>query len=108
MARSLTAKDPHIREVLAGIRRQNVSSHDLKAQRKAHSVSLLFDPVQARDQDFETIYQTCVEGFEELCHLDSRFSQFASNVFSEESKCQDPSQMTQEQNRRLDARIGPD
>lgn len=94
MATALTAQ-------LAKIRGQNANPLDLKAQRKAHSQSILFNPSHARDQDFETIYQICLEGFEELCQLDSRFGQFAGSIFSEQSKAQDRSQLTKLQNQQL-------
>ena len=88
---------------LAKIRAQSTNSHDLKAQKKAHSQSLLFEPRAAATQDFDLLYETCLEGFEELCRLDSRFTQFASSVFSEQSKKEDRTQMTAAQNQQLDA-----
>ena len=87
---------------LAKIRAQSTNSLDLKAQKKAHSQSLLFDARVAATQDFDSIYQICYEGFEELCRLDSRFVEFASNVFSEQSKLEDRTQMTAAQNQQLD------
>ena len=74
---------------------------DLKAQRKAHSKSLLFDHSHAASQDFDTIYQLCYEGFIELCRLDIRFTAFAKNLFSEQSKKEDRTLMTQSQNEQL-------
>ena len=87
---------------LAQIRARSSNSLDLRAQKKAHSQSLLFDPAVAVTQDFDTIYQICYEGFEELCHLDSRFSGFAGSIFGEQSKQEDRSQMTAAQNQQLD------
>ncbi|KAJ9661950.1 snoRNA-binding rRNA-processing protein utp10 [Neophaeococcomyces mojaviensis] len=80
------------------------SSHelDLKAQRSAHGESLLFDRSVAVKQDFETIYNICVEGFRELCYLDQRFHDFERNVFSEQSKSQDREQMNKAENEVLD------
>lgn len=96
MATALTAQ-------LAKIRTQSTNSHDLKAQKKVHSQSLLFKPRAAATQDFGLVYQLCFEGFEELCRLDSRFTHFANNVFSEQSKEEDRTQMTVAQNQQLDA-----
>ena len=95
MATALTAQ-------LAQIRAKTTNSLDLKAQKKAHSQSLLFDPPVAATQDFDTIYQVCCEGYQELCQLDSRFNSFARNIFSEQSKQEDRTQMTAEQNQELD------
>ena len=90
---------------LAQIRAQSTNPLNLKAQKKAHSQSLLFEPSVAATQDFDTIYQICYEGFEELCRLDSSFSGFAGNVFGEQSKQEDRTQMTAAQNERLDVAI---
>ena len=87
---------------LAQIRSQTTNPVDLKAQRKAHSQSLLFDSQVATSQDFDSLYQLCYEGFEELCRLDSRFPSFAGTIFSEQSKYQDRTQMTAAQNAELD------
>ncbi len=90
---------------LAKIRTHSVNALDLKAQRRAHSQSLLFEPPVASRQDFDTIYQLCYEAFEELCRLDSRFVPFAGNIFSEHSKQEDRTQMTLAQNQELDVVI---
>lgn len=74
---------------------------DLKAQRKAHSQSFLFDSQAAAKQDFETIYQICVEGYQELCRIDPRFRVFAKTIFGEQSKQQERSQMTEHDNDKL-------
>lgn len=95
MATVLTAQ-------LAQIRAQSTNPLDLKAQKKAHSQSLLFEPRVAATQGFDTIYQICFESFEELCRLDSRFYGFAGNIFGEQSKQEDRTQMTAAQNQRLD------
>lgn len=83
------------------------SSHELdsKAQKTAHSHSLLFEPKIAATQSFDTIYQLCVEGFEELCNIDTRFSRFASNIFSIHSKKEDREQMTARENQELNSVI---
>ena len=86
---------------LAQIRARPSNSLDLKAQKEAHSQSLLFDPRSAATQDFDTIFQICSEGFEELCRQDSRFIGFSNSIFSEQSKFEDRTQMNEEQNQRL-------
>lgn len=88
---------------LAQFRANTTNALDLKAQKKAHARSLLFDPRDAATQDFDTIYQLCYDGFQELCRLDSRFISFASNIFSEQSKDEDRTQMTGAQSNHLDS-----
>jgi U3 small nucleolar RNA-associated protein 10 len=80
------------------------SSHelDLKAQRISHSQSLIFDRKVAGSQDFDTIYDICYDGFQELCSLDPRFTEFERTIFSEQSKAEDRSQMNVSQNQELD------
>ncbi len=80
-------------------------SHNLKAQRSAHAQSLIFDPKVASVQDFDTIYQICHEGYQELCLLDPRFARFTRSIFNEQSKTQERTQMTAKQNEELDAVI---
>lgn len=87
---------------LAQIRNSSTNPLDLKAQKRAHSRSLLFEPAVAATQDFDSLYHICYEGFQELCRLDSKFAGFADNVFSEQSKHEDRTQMTAAQNERLD------
>ncbi len=87
---------------LAQIRAHSTNSLDLKAQKKAHSKSLLFSPDHAANQDFETLFLICREGWQELCQLDPRFLSFARNLFSEQSKQEDRTQMTSAQNESLD------
>lgn len=86
---------------LAQIRAHSTNSLDLKAQKKAHSKSLLFNPHHAANQDFDTLFQICHEGWQELCRLDPRFLNFAGNLFSEQSKQEDRTQMTAAQNENL-------
>lgn len=76
---------------------------DLKAQKAAHSESLIFERKVAGSQDFETIYQICLEGFQDLCQLDQRFLDFRRNVFNAQSKEQDRVQMTTQENQALDS-----
>ena len=88
---------------LAAIAAKSTNQLDLKAQRRAHSQSLIFEPRDAAVQDFDTIYDVCVEGFRELCLLEPRFVPFSRNIFADHSKGQDRSQMTSAQNEELDA-----
>lgn len=87
---------------LAQIRAYSTNPLDLKAQKKAHSRSLLYEPGAAANQGFDSLYQICYEGFQELCRMDSRFTGFANNIFSEQSKQEDRTQMTAAQNQQLD------
>ena len=90
---------------LGQIRVKSLNSLNLKAQKKAHSQSLLFEPSIAATQDFDTIYQLCHDGFRELCHLDSRFIRFSGTIFSEQSKKEDRTLMTESENVKLDTQL---
>lgn len=90
---------------LAQIRAQGGNPLDLKAQKKAHSQSLLFDAQVAATQDFDTIFWICNEGYQDLCRLDSRFAEFSQSIFSEQSKQADRTQMTALQNIQLDKNL---
>ncbi|KAL0259357.1 snoRNA-binding rRNA-processing protein utp10 [Diplodia seriata] len=92
-----------LQQQLAQIAASSTHQLDLKAQKTAHGKSLLFEPRIAASQDFNTIYQICHEGFQELCMLDPRFAAFAQNLFSEQSKTEDRTQMTKKENEELDA-----
>lgn len=94
-----------LQQQLAVIAANSSKQLDLKAQRAAHSKSLLFDPKDAVSQDFSTIYQICYEGFEELCSLDNRFVEYSESLFSEQSKTEEREQWTAEQNKDLDAAL---
>lgn len=87
---------------LALIASKSTNSLDLKAQKKAHSQSLIYEPEVAASQDFDTIYQLCLEGFQELCQVDKRFHVFSRSIFSVQGKMEDRNQMTIEQNKELD------
>ena len=76
---------------------------DLKAQKASHAESLIFERTVAGTQDFETIYQLCLEGFQDLCSLDARFESFQRSLFSVQSKYQDRTQMTADDNAALNA-----
>ncbi|KAL2869814.1 snoRNA-binding rRNA-processing protein UTP10 [Aspergillus lucknowensis] len=96
MASSLAAQ-------LSQIAANSTNQLNLKAQRVAHSKSLIFDKKVAGSQDFDTIYDICYDGFREICQLDARFAQFERSIFSHQSKAQDRTEMTAEQNKELDA-----
>ena len=98
MATSLAAQ-------LSVISASSENSLNLKAQKAAHSKSLIFEPRVAASQSFDTIYTLCHEGFQELCLLDGRFSEYQSDVFSEQSKDEDRTQMTAAENSELDRRL---
>lgn len=85
------------------IARNSIDELNLKAQKAVHSQSLIFEKGVAGSQDFATIYQICVEGYEDLCHLDARFVTFSQSIFSPHSRTQEREQMTKEQNAELDA-----
>ncbi|KAF2999493.1 snoRNA-binding rRNA-processing protein utp10 [Curvularia kusanoi] len=92
-----------LQKQLAAIAASSTHQLDLKAQRSAHGKSLLFESKIAGSQSFENLYLICHEGFRELCALDARFRQFANNLFSEQSKEEDRLQMTEAQNKKLNA-----
>lgn len=90
---------------LAQIAANSKSSLDVKAQKAAHSKSLIFEPRVAAAQNFQTLYSICHEGFEDLCNLDSRFAYFGKTIFSEQSQNEDRTQMTAVENAELDKKI---
>ena len=92
-----------LQKQLAAIAASSTHQLDLKAQKSAHGKSLLFESKIAGSQSFENLYLICHEGFRELCALDARFRQFASSLFSEQSKEEDRLQMTDAENKKLNA-----
>ena len=90
---------------LSKISADSNNSLNLKAQKAAHSKSLIFEPRVAVSQSFDTIYAICHEGFQELCLLDGRFLDFQRNIFSEQSQEEDRTQMTLKQNAELDKKL---
>ncbi|TDZ23833.1 U3 small nucleolar RNA-associated protein 10 [Colletotrichum orbiculare MAFF 240422] len=98
MATSLAAQ-------LAQIAANSKASLDVKAQKAAHSKSLIFEPRVAATQSYQTLYTICLEGFEELCELDGRFRPFGLTLFSEQSQSEDRTQMTEEENAELDKKV---
>ena len=99
MASSLAAQ-------LAQISANSRTSLNAKALKASHSKSLIFEPQVAAGQTYAEIYTVCREGFEELCHLDKRFSDlFAKSLFSEQSQEADRTKMTAEENTALDKQV---
>lgn len=90
---------------LSQIAAHSTDSLNLKAQKAAHSKSLIFEPRIAASQSFDTIYTICYEGFQELCLLDDRFIEFQRNLFSERSQEEERTQMTAEENANLDSSL---
>ena len=86
---------------LATIAATSTNELNLKAQKAAHAKSLLFEPSEAVSQSFDSLYQICAEGFDELCVLDSRFERFAKSIFSRQSKSENRAQMTRTENEEL-------
>jgi U3 small nucleolar RNA-associated protein 10 len=90
---------------LSQIAANSTDALNIKAQKAAHSKSLIFEPRVAASQSFDTIYSLCHEGFQELCLLDSRFLEFQRDIFSAQSQEEDRAQMTAEENSELDKRL---
>ncbi|KAK4157931.1 hypothetical protein C8A00DRAFT_29159 [Chaetomidium leptoderma] len=98
MATSLAAQ-------LAQVAANSRTSLNAKALKASHSKSLIWEPRVAAGQTFAELYQLCHEGFDELCHLDSRFANFGVSLFSEQSQEADRIQMNAEENAALDKRV---
>lgn len=98
MASSLAAQ-------LAQVAAKSTNPLDLKAQRVAHSKSLLYEYKIAKSQDFDTLYQICNDAFQELCQLDTRFTEYERTLFSLQSKTEDRTEMTAAQNKELDVAL---
>ncbi|KAF2265231.1 hypothetical protein CC78DRAFT_515720 [Lojkania enalia] len=92
-----------LQKQLAAIAASSTHQLNLKAQKAAHSKSLLFEPRVAASQSFDSIYLICHEGFRDLCALDHRFIPFSRTIFSEQSKAEDRTQMTSRENKELDS-----
>jgi len=91
-----------LQKQLAAIAASSTHQLDLKAQKAAHGKSLLYEPKIAVSQSFDSLYLLCYEGFRDICALDRRFAQFDRNLFSEQSKVEDRTQMTKKENEDLD------
>lgn len=98
MATSLAAQ-------LAQVAANSKSTLNVKAQKAAHSKSLIWEPRVAATQSYQTLYANCHQGFEDLCQLDARFVQFQATIFSEESANQDRTQLTAAENEQLNQQV---
>ncbi|ETI27179.1 hypothetical protein G647_09862 [Cladophialophora carrionii CBS 160.54] len=87
---------------LRNIAANSTNELDLRARRDAHAESLIFERNVAIKQDWETIFQICLEGFRETCLLDSRLREFEQNLYSPLAKDQDREHMSKPQNEALD------
>jgi U3 small nucleolar RNA-associated protein 10 len=90
-----------LQKQLAAIAASSTHQLNLKAQKAAHGRSLLFDSRIAASQSFESLYEICYDGYRDLCALDARFTHFSKSLFSEQSKAEDRTQMSEEENQRL-------
>ncbi|KHN99530.1 U3 small nucleolar RNA-associated protein [Metarhizium album ARSEF 1941] len=90
---------------LAQIAASSKATLNIKAQKAAHSKSLIWEPRVAATQSYQTLYTICYPGFEELCQLDNRFARFQSTIFGEESQNQDRTQLSASENEELDRQI---
>jgi len=90
---------------LAQVAANSNNALNLKAQKVAHSKSLIFEPRVAASQGFETIYTLCHEGFRDLCLLDKRFLVFQGSLFGQQSQEHDRAIMTADENSGLDTQL---
>jgi U3 small nucleolar RNA-associated protein 10 len=74
-----------LQQQLAAISAKSTDQLNLKAQKQRHAKSLLFEPREAASQSFDTLFQICGEGFDDLCALDGRYRGFATNLFAPSS-----------------------
>jgi U3 small nucleolar RNA-associated protein 10 len=74
-----------LQQQLAAISAKSTDQLNLKAQKQRHAKSLLFEPREAASQSFDTLFQICGEGFDDLCALDGRYRSFATNLFAPSS-----------------------
>ena len=94
-----------LQQQLGSLRAQSSQQFNLRAQRLAHSKSLIFTPQQAASQNFHDIYQQCVQGFNSLCELDGRLRTFGANIFSPDSPDADRLHMTKQDAARTNTAI---
>ncbi|KAJ1335134.1 U3 small nucleolar RNA-associated protein 10 [Microdochium nivale] len=90
---------------LAQIAAASKTTLNVKAQKAAHSKSLIFEPRVAAAQNYQTLFTICREGFDELCQLDARYLAFGNSIFSTQSQDEDRTQMTAAENAGLNKRI---
>ncbi|KAK6441191.1 snoRNA-binding rRNA-processing protein utp10 [Oleoguttula sp. CCFEE 5521] len=86
---------------LAAISAKSTNQLNLKAQKQRHAKSLIFEPHEAAKQSFDTLYQICADGFDDLCQLDARFRPFAKTLFAPSSVEEEREHLTQANNDQL-------
>ncbi|KAK8083591.1 snoRNA-binding rRNA-processing protein UTP10 [Apiospora saccharicola] len=98
MATSLAAQ-------LQQIAASSKATLDVKAQKAAHTKSLISGAREAASQNFQELYTKCRQEYDELCRIDGRFLAYSNTLFSEQSRDEDRTQMTTEENAELDSKI---
>ncbi|KAK8048515.1 armadillo-type protein [Apiospora phragmitis] len=98
MATSLAAQ-------LQQIAASSKATLDVKAQKAAHAKSLISGAREAASQNFQELYTQCRQEYDELCRIDGRFLAFSTTLFSEQSRDEDRTQMTTDENAELDRKI---
>ncbi|KAK8090131.1 BP28CT domain-containing protein [Apiospora hydei] len=98
MATSLAAQ-------LQQIAASSKATLDVKAQKAAHAKSLISGAREAASQNFQELYTKCRQEYDELCRIDGRFLAFSTTLFSEQSRDEDRTQMTTDENAELDRKI---
>jgi U3 small nucleolar RNA-associated protein 10 len=69
---------------LQAIRSDVVSTLDRRKHEKV--ASLLFDPEEAAEQDFDSVFSLGLNGLDGLIQLDPEFQRFGNTLFSESAK----------------------
>ena len=69
---------------LQAIRSDTTTTLDKRKHEK--TASLLFDPAEAAEQDYDSVLSLGLNGLLGLIHLDERFQKFEKTLFSETSK----------------------
>jgi U3 small nucleolar RNA-associated protein 10 len=69
---------------LQAIRSETAATLDKRKHDKV--ASLLFDPKEAAEQDYDTVLSLGVNGLQGLIQIDAKFRQFEGTLFSETSK----------------------
>lgn len=95
-----------LQQQLAAISAKSTDQLNLKAQKQRHAKSLLFEPREAATQSFDTLFQICGEGFDDLCALDARFRGFSSNLFAPSSVEVERELLNKKENDELDIVVG--
>lgn len=90
---------------LAQIAAASKTTLNVKAQKAAHSKSLIYEPQVAAAQNYQTLFSICREGYDELCQIDPRYVAFGNTLFSPQSQDEDRTQMTAAESEVLNKRI---